>query len=152
MRFWVGFDHAANYRSKLALDAEEALKEGSRSFDAASLIRSVSLEVVSVLGIETEAIVVVISFYPHLLAQLDCILVAKEGKLSSPLKDNHNTLHWPSAWAFSTFDDFYLQLACKAFEVAALLQHQLHLQIVLQQWIIVLQLSNYIVANLKDAG
>lgn len=138
MSFWIGLNHAANYRGELSLDAKKAFQEGSGSFDASSLIRGISFEIMPIFGIETEAIMVVISLNPHLLAQLNCILVAKEGKLSSPLQHNHHAFHWPSAWAFSTLDDLNLQLAGKALKMTTLLQYQLHLQIVLQQWIVVI--------------
>lgn len=122
---WVCFYHAADNGCKLSLDAEEAFEEGSSSLDASSLIGRISLEVMAVLRVKTEAVMVIVALNAHLFTQLDGILVSKVGQLSSPLQYYHHLLNGSFHLLFCllcSFSYFQLQFSRKSFKMAALLK------------------------------
>lgn len=107
--FFICLDHTTDDRGKLSLDTQESLQKSSRSFNASSLVRRICLQVMSIGGIKTQAIVVVISFHPHFFAQFYCILIAKIRELSSPLQHNHYLFDWSfglSFWCLTSIHNF----------------------------------------------
>lgn len=68
MGLGVGLYHAADDGRELSFNGEEALEEGGCSLDTPTLVGRVGLEVMPVLGVEAEAVMVIVSLHAHLLA------------------------------------------------------------------------------------
>ena len=76
LRLRVRLHHTTDDRRQFSLNAQESLQERSRCLNAPALVRSVRLQVVPVGRVPTQKVVVVVTLHPHLLPQLDRILVA----------------------------------------------------------------------------
>lgn len=120
----VRLDHAADNRSQFSLNRQKTLEEGSSSLDASALIRRIGLEVVAIFRVKTETVVVVISFNPHLFAELYRVLVAEIRQLPAPLQNYHrffyHSLQLPLR-LLSPFHHLQLQLSSETLKMSALL-------------------------------
>ena len=153
--FAVGHDHAADDGREFSFDAEETFEKGCCCFDASSFVGCVGFDIVAIGGIETEAVVVIVALLPHLFAKANCIQITSVREFSSPFQNDQYFSHLATttiSLKAIPFQHFQLKFPGQSVEMPSRLKHYLHLQIILEQRMALIQLRNDRNRDIEEAS